>query len=75
MFDQDFINDGYADGKFLRVKMKCPECSRIISKRWSAPMPEVRCHALVPRKTPRKKGEPRKVPCDAVMQEIENESS
>lgn len=69
MFDQDFINDGYADSHGIRVPFVCPACGRKITTRLSFPMPEVRCWELVPRKTPRAKGEPRKVRCNTLMVE------
>lgn len=63
-YDQDFINDGYADAPPLKTPMVCPKCGRRITTLQSG---MVRCLARVPREGPRAKGEPRKVPCNTVM--------
>lgn len=67
MYDQDFINDGFADGRPAKVRLACPKCGRRITTVLGYPMPEKRCYALVRRTTPRAKGEPRMVRCDTVM--------
>lgn len=63
IYDQDFINDGYADGQPLRLPRSCPKCGRKICTALPAP---VICRGRV-RAINRKKGEPRMVPCGTIM--------
>lgn len=69
MYDQDFINDGYADGKPLRTLFVCSKCGRSTNAIVGFPSPELRCLEPMPRPN-RQKGETRKIPCDTPMVEM-----
>ena len=52
--------------KVLRIPLVCPNCGRKITAIFGLHKNR-KCYAMLPRTTPRKKGEPRKVRCNTIM--------
>lgn len=67
MFDQDFVNDGYAYAQSVQQATRCPNCGRMSNAplSLSGTGPGVTCPAMVPivYAGPRRPGEPRRGRC------------